>query len=355
MKKKRNVCGTAEDGKSCHDYGALAIAKASVPNGQAVAEPNKTNVKKLFYKKWWLWVIAVVIIIGAIGSSGDKPDTSNDTGVDTSIASRQGEENNDEKIVIKSIEDFKTKEYSVETGDSVELSARLKPKGLSKDDIIINNSDPAIVGITDLTVTNKLGYTELKFKCNAVAAGTSIINVASADGKIASDDVTFTVEQAPRIKSISKFGTSYASDEVGDTRNITVYMTPAGITKEDFIITNTDNSVVEISNVEVTDDGDKTVLTFTTQALNAGNAAIAVVSSDGKTESNALSLTVKEKDTSRTVYVTPYGEKYHFSSDCAGKNATATTLVENVHIKGVMYITYCSRKQGNFQEIYLGK
>lgn len=214
----------------------------------------------------------------------------------------------------------------METGDSVELSTKIKPKGISKDDIVINNSDSAIVGITDVTLTNTGIYTEIKFRCNAVAAGTSIIKVTSVDGKTVSNDVTFTIEQAPKIKTISKFSTSYASDEVGDTRNVTVYMTPAGITKEDFNITNTDNSVVGISDVQVADDGDKTVLTFTTRALKAGNTKIAVVSSDGKIESNAISFTVKEKDTSRTVYITPYGEKYHFSSACAGENATATTL-----------------------------
>lgn len=33
----------------------------------------------------------------------------------------------------------------------------------------------------------------------------------------------------------------------------------------------------------------------------------------------------KEVDNSRTVYVTPYGSKYHYRSSCAGSNATATT------------------------------
>lgn len=321
-----NVCGTVYDGKFCPNCGAPAVAEGSNSSEQVVVNQTKAKVKKPFYKKWWFWVIVAVIIIGAIGSSGDETDTSSDKGVDTSVSSQQTEENQEKDSIIKSINNFTTKEYSLEIGDSVELSTKIKPKGISKDDIVVNNSDSAIVSVTDITLTDTGIYTEIRFKCNAVAAGTSIIKVTSADGKITSNDVTFTIEQAPKIKTISKFSTSYASDEVGDTRNVTVYMTPAGITKEDFNITNTDNSVVGISDVQVTDDGDKTVLTFTTRALKAGNTKIAVVSSDGKTESNAISFTVKEKDTSRTVYVTPYGEKYHFSSACAGENATATTL-----------------------------
>lgn len=34
------------------------------------------------------------------------------------------------------------------------------------------------------------------------------------------------------------------------------------------------------------------------------------------------------KDTSRTVYITPTGEKYHYSKSCAGENAIETTLNE---------------------------
>lgn len=106
----------------------------------------------------------------------------------------------------------------------MELSTKIKPKGISKDDIVVNNSDSTIVSVTDITLTDTGIYTEIRFKCNAVAAGTSIIKITSADGKITSNDVTFTIEQAPKIKTISKFSTSYASDEVGDTRNVTVYI-----------------------------------------------------------------------------------------------------------------------------------
>lgn len=323
---KCNVCGTAYDGKFCPNCGAPAVAEGSNPSEQVVVNRTKAKVKKPFYKKWWFWVIIAVVAIGAIGSFGDETDTSSGEGVDTPVSSQQTEEKQEKDSIIKSINNFLPGEYSLETGDSVELSTYIQPEGISKDDIVINNSNSAIVSVADITLTDTGIYTEIKFKCNAVAAGTSIIKVTSADGKTTSNDVTFTVEQAPKIKTISRFNSSYASDEVGDTRNVTIYMTPAGIKKEDFNITNSDNSVVEISDVQVTDDGDKTVLTFTTRALKAGSTEIAVVSSDGKTESNAVSFTVREKDTSRTVYVTPYGKKYHFSSSCAGKNATATTL-----------------------------
>lgn len=323
---KCSQCGTQFEGKFCPKCGAPAVAETSTSSEQTVVNQKKAKVKKPFYKKWWFWVIVAVIIIAAIGNSGDETDKSSDTSIDTSLSSQQSEESKENDIVINSINNFTTKEYSLETGNSVELSTMINPRGITKEDIVINSSDSAIVSITDVTVEDSGIYTKIIFKCNAVAEGTSIVNVTSADGKIESNDVTFTIEQAPKIKTIGKFSSSYAAGEIGSTRNVTVYMTPAGITKDDFTITNTDSSVVEVSDIQVNDDGDKTVLTFTTLAVKAGSTKIAVVSVDGKTESNTISFTVNEKDTSSTVYVTPYGEKYHFSSACAGKNATATTL-----------------------------
>ena len=80
-----------------------------------------------------------------------------------------------------------------------------------------------------------------------------------------------------------------------------------------------------LSDVALASENEQTVLTFTVTGIGVGKATITIKGADGKTESNALQFTINEKDTSRTVYVTPYGEKYHYSAACAGCNATATT------------------------------
>lgn len=129
----------------------------------------------------------------------------------------------------------------------------------------------------------------------------------------------------PLVATISNFSPSYAVQELGDTRTVTCYMKPAGLTQNDFVIENSNDSIISVTNVVLRNESDKTVLSFNVTGVGVGNATIKVKGADGKTESNKLQFAIKEKDTSPTVYVTPYGEKYHFSASCAGSNATKTT------------------------------
>ena len=61
--------------------------------------------KKPFYKKWWFILIAIFVIIGALGSGGSKDENSS-----TADSSSKSTESNEES---------KTKNYSI--GDTIEL------------------------------------------------------------------------------------------------------------------------------------------------------------------------------------------------------------------------------------------
>ena len=39
---------------------------------------EKAKIKKPFYKRWWVWAIVVVLVIGMFGSSGDTETKGND-------------------------------------------------------------------------------------------------------------------------------------------------------------------------------------------------------------------------------------------------------------------------------------
>lgn len=39
---------------------------------------EKAKIKKPFYKRWWVWAIVVVLVIGMFGSSGDTESKGND-------------------------------------------------------------------------------------------------------------------------------------------------------------------------------------------------------------------------------------------------------------------------------------
>lgn len=308
---KCNLCGFEFEGKLCPNCGSSVT--------------SEIKPKKPFYKKWWIWAIIAVVAIAVIGIFGGKTDAVNDTYL-ISAASQQPEDEQNTDITIKNIDDFEFENYSLEIGDSVELTTKIEPKGIEREDFVIVSSDNEIVDITDITVSDFEIYTQIKFKCNALAIGSSVVKIIFADEKMISNEVYFTVEQPSKIKTISEFGDTYIKAEVRETRSFTVYMTPSGITKEDFIITNTDSSVADISEVQAKDDGDQTVITFTVSTLKSGSTEISVASIDGKTVSNVIAYSVKDKGANRTVYVTTNGKKYHFSASCAGKNATETTL-----------------------------
>ena len=79
----------------------------------------------------------------------------------------------------------------------------------------------------------------------------------------------------------------------------------------------------------------------TIKRINPGQTNVYIQTLDGKIQSEKIRVIVEEDpteaptekeieyevevDNSRTVYITPYGEKYHYSADCAGNNASSTT------------------------------
>lgn len=73
-----------------------------------------------------------------------------------------------------------------------------------------------------------------------------------------------------------------------------------------------------------------TTLTYKIHAIGAGKAEVAVVSAYDFCifeDCQYLSITINGLDSweGQIVYVTPTGEKYHLSSDCAGENYITTT------------------------------
>lgn len=59
----------------------------------------------------------------------------------------------------------------------------------------------------------------------------------------------------------------------------------------------------------------------------AGESNVFVKSKNGDIISNKIKITITENPEAKIrVYTTPYGERYHYSSACAGKNSTQTSL-----------------------------
>lgn len=96
----------------------------------------------------------------------------------------------------------------------------------------------------------------------------------------------------------------------------------------------------EITYIETKDN--KQEVTVEVTAIGSGETKVFLSSTDDSIISDISMITVNEpvqeqpkettkptqptEDTSRTVYVTPSGKRYHFDPDCGGKNSSATTL-----------------------------
>lgn len=226
---------------------------------------------------------------------------------------------------VTSISKFGKTEHAMLVAENIEFSVELKPKDLSAQDIDIEISNATVLSVSDIEFTTEGKKTILTFKCTAIAEGETTLVVKSKVGSKTSNIVTFTAAIPPIITNIGRFDSSYVIQEVGDRREFTVYMKPMNLSQDDFVIEISDESIINITNFELTNENDQTLLTFETIGVGAGKATMKIKGADGKTESTALQFTVNEKDTSRTVYVTPTGKKYHYSAACAGKNAIATT------------------------------
>ena len=253
-----------------------------------------------------------------IGGTSGGMETTNDNGTgNSSVSSGKSE--------VTSIANFKTTEYEILVGESLEFKVELRPKDLTADNVGVEVSNANILSIGDIKFTTEGRKTILTFKCTATGEGDATLVVKSNTGDKTSNTVSFKVATPPLVTAIGNFSPSYAIQEVGDKRTVTCYMKPLGLTQDDFVIENSDDSIISVTNIALGSEGDKTVLTFDVTGVGVGKATIKIKGADGKTESNELQFTINEKDTSPRVYVTPYGEKYHFSAACAGSNATATT------------------------------
>ena len=160
------------------------------------------------------------------------------------------------------------------------------------------------------------------------------------------------------IKSIKNFATTYYSCKVDESISFATEMLPGGITKEKIKVILSNNSAFNVS-LSFVDYTDKTTVNCYLTAKIAGTYTFQISNIEETIKSNVITIKISDdtsnvspsipstpsnpqepstpsepvvpsnpsntEDTSRVVYITPYGTKYHYSKSCAGKNATETT------------------------------
>lgn len=254
----------------------------------------------------------------------DIPDDTAETSENSSAAFTEVSE--EELPVVQEISDFAPAQYTVYVGDSITLSTDIKPSGLDGNSITVESSAPDILKIHQVAIGNDSFSGTATILCDACAPGETVVTVKSADGTISSNAVTICVEALPVINSFSVSGGKNCVLEEGDNQTFSLYIEPKGTVRDAIVIENADDSVACLTENAFYDNENSTVLDFTIAALKVGETIITFRASDGKTSPVEIRVSVAEKDTSPTVYITPTGECYHFSKTCAGENAIETTL-----------------------------
>lgn len=251
------------------------------------------------------------------------------------VSSNDSKVEKNKNISIESFGSLNTTEYEMTIGDTAEFSLPISPKEISIKYIEFKMSKKAIIKIKKAKISANEQEAILSFIVVGKKSGFTKLKIKDKHSNKMSDTLSFTIN---KVSSIGNFSTTYYSQEVGDTIKFTLYASPKGLTWNDIKIVNSDSSVLKVTKNR---RKNKTVFLFTTKAISSGNSTIYIKSKQENVKSNDISFYISKKDNSRTVYTTPTGEKYHYLSSCAGKNAITTTL-NKAQISGYKPCSKCA-------------
>lgn len=137
---------------------------------------SKEKVKKPFYKRWWVWAIAIIIVIAAFNAGGeDSSDvTNNDAEADTAAEEETTEESAEEETTKAKVgEEFELGEMTF-VAESVEDQKRVG------DDILGKDASGGVFKVVRVSVTNN--------SQEAIMMDTSYFKLIEEDGTEYSSD-----------------------------------------------------------------------------------------------------------------------------------------------------------------------
>lgn len=296
----------------------------------AKSKKLKKPVKAGLIAAIWIFTLAV----GAANSDNTSPPVIDETPsyftedvTDDSFAQFDTtKQDTDEPATISVFEAIENPFVGIEVGEKEDFSIVIMRNDITSDSIIFENSDATAVAIENIAVSNNEQNSILTFTCSALASGSANIRAYIPSEDIYSDYIFVTAKITPKVESFG-FVTTYTQYmEEDESKTYTIELTPGTVKKEDFEFVISDTNVINVFDVIITNEETKTIASFSVYANSIGSATLQLKAVDGLTESKEMSFEIKEKDTSPTVYTTPYGEKYHYSEECAGSNAIEKTL-----------------------------
>ena len=158
---------------------------------------------------------------------------------------------------------------------------------------------------------------------------------ASGDSSKASEDVLTMTAEDLDIRYQTDYGhvsdTICLGDDEGAT--ITVKVSDKSLSKEDLFLVY-DDSIVAVDEEEKEGNNGYDYMEYYVTGKTAGSVEIYFVVTEEYEklgdDASVRVISVRKLDSSdgRVVYYTPTGEKYHLSAECAGPNASKTTLYD---------------------------
>jgi len=137
--------------------------------------------------------------------------------------------------------------------------------------------------------------------------------------------------------SLSQYDNTEMTLEVDSHEDLTFYVEPDYIDENDIEIINVNEDVAKVLLQDVRSvTGDRLII-VSVRGMSPGETNVKIRGIENNLESDTVHVSIIEKqestDTSRIVYVNLNGNKYHLSSDCAGKSAYITTEDEALKLK----------------------
>lgn len=134
---------------------------------------------------------------------------------------------------------------------------------------------------------------------------------------------------------LSKYDSTELTLEVGGYEDLTFYVEPESIDEKDIEIVNENEDVAKVLLQDIRNVVGNRLIMVSVRGRSLGETNVKIRGIENNLESDTVHVSIIEKqestDTSRIVYVNLNGNKYHLSSDCAGKSAYITT--ENEALK----------------------
>lgn len=323
----------------------LSYVSTSGNSSNSKRSSSKGNNNMSSSKKGGCGIIAipifiVLLIIGGISScvGGDDETTT------TTVSSATG---------IEEIKFYDSDPLQLYIGDTERSHVKIEcDDEFTKDDVVFVSSDESVVTVS----LSSASYSSVYYKIEAIAAGSATVHAETSDGIVKSEEVTVTV-LPNKITGIEFSDKESLNLEVGAREDGYIDVEYDGdFTESDIVFVSSDESVVTIS----FDSKGYTIVHYDVEAIGAGTAVIYVQSADGSVKSSEISVTVFEKQTTtaednvadatteksvittkenspekyettkasngRYVYRTPNGKRYHFDSECGGKNSYSVSL-----------------------------